>query len=216
MTDPTQELPLENFPKPTLYRLQNSEGQDVRQRTEVTGEPASIAAVFADRNLAEEFSANARDLGMEDFAGCEPATLSSWSELEEFASEGSDYVLVVSTSGTGLFHASDVVHHATESAGGMQFPIYVISDERGESPLILVPSNGEEILMAALFTTPDKARAFRERAAQLELPDGFGEISTPDGLSRHALVARKAGADYAVLDPDSGLSEAIPLEEFIG
>lgn len=182
----------------------------------MAGEPASIVAVFADRALAEEFSANAQELGMDDFAGCEPATLSSWNEIEEFVSDGPDYVLVVTTGGTGLFHASDVVHHAAETAGGMRFPIYVISDERGESPLILVPSNGEEILVAALFTTPDKARAFRQRAPHLELPDGFGEISTHDGLSRHALVARKAGADYAVLDPDSGLSEAIPLGEFIG
>ncbi len=215
MMDPTQELSLENFPKPPIYRLQNAEGHEVWQRTEVSGEPASVAAVFAERNLAEEFSVDARDFGMDDFAGCEPATLSSWNELEEFASDEPDYVLVVTTGGTGLFHTSDVVHHAAENAGEMRFPIYVISDERGESPLILVPSNGEELLVAALFTTPDKARAFRERAPHLDLPDGFGEIPTPDGLRRHALVAQKAGAEYAVLDPDSGLSDAIPLEEFI-
>jgi hypothetical protein len=34
-------------------------------------------------------------------------------------------------------------------------------------------------------------------------------------LRRHALVARQAGAGLAVIDPESGLTEAIPVEELI-
>jgi hypothetical protein len=34
-------------------------------------------------------------------------------------------------------------------------------------------------------------------------------------LRRHALVARQAGALYAVVDPESGLTEAIPIEDLI-
>jgi hypothetical protein len=72
------------------------------------------------------------------------------------------------------------------------------------------------VLVAALFSTPKKTRAFRQRAAHLDLPDSLGKIDNEDGLRRHALVARQAGADYAVVDPESGLTEAIPIEELIG
>jgi hypothetical protein len=34
-------------------------------------------------------------------------------------------------------------------------------------------------------------------------------------LRRHALVAQQAGAGYAVVDPESGLTDAIPIEELI-
>jgi hypothetical protein len=50
----------------------------------------------------------------------------------------------------------------------------------------------------------------------LDLPDGLGKLDDEDGLRRHALVARQAGADYAVVDPEPGLTEAIPIEELIG
>lgn len=213
MTGP--ELSLEDLPNFPLFHLVDAEEREVHQNTEVAGERARVAAVFADRNLAEEFSAGAEAFGMADFAGCEPAELAGWGDLEAFAASGPDYVLVVSTSGTGLFHAGDVARHAADRAGELTFPLYVISDERGEAPLILVPSIGEEVLVAALFTTPEKARAFRESAGHLDLPDGLGEIPTEEGLRRHARVAQKAGAEYAVVDPDSGLSDAIPIEEII-
>jgi hypothetical protein len=93
--------------------------------------------------------------------------------------------------------------------------LYVISDERGEAPLISVETSGEEVLVAALFSSPQKARAFREKASHLDLPDRLGSIEDRGGLSRHALVARQAGAGYAVVDPESGLTEAIPIEELI-
>jgi hypothetical protein len=71
-------------------------------------------------------------------------------------------------------------------------------------------------MVAALFSSPEKARAFRERAAHLNLPDKLGTIGDAGGLRRHALVARQAGADYAVIDPEAGTTEAIPIEELIG
>jgi hypothetical protein len=117
---------------------------------------------------------------------------------------------VVSEAGTGLFHAGDVAQRAAE----IPFPLYVISDERGEAPLISVEA-GNEVLVAALFSSPEKARAFREKASHLDLPDRLGSIEDRDGLRRHALVARQAGAGYAVVNPESGLTEAIPLEELI-
>ena len=72
-----------------------------------------------------------------------------------------------------------------------------------------------EVLVAALFRTPEKVRAFKERADHLDLPDSLGTIDDADGLRRHALVAQQAGADYAVIDPESGITEAIPMEELI-
>jgi hypothetical protein len=122
---------------------------------------------------------------------------------------------VVSGSGTGLFHADDVAIKAAERAREIPLPLYLISDERGEAPLISVETEGGEVLVAALFSTPGKARAFRERATHLDLPGSLGTIEDEDGLRRHALVARQAGADYAVVDPESGLTEAIPVEELI-
>jgi hypothetical protein len=97
----------------------------------------------------------------------------------------------------------------------MPLPLYLMSDERGEAPLISVETGAEEVLVAALFSSPEKARAFREKAAHLDLPESTGSIEDRDGLRRHALVARQAGADYAVIDPESGLTEAIPIEELI-
>ena len=152
---------------------------------------------------------------MEALAGLEPRELADWGTVEVYASSGSDYLLVVSRAGTGLFHAGDVAHHAAEKTGEMPFPLYVFSDERGESPLISVEESGGEILVAALFSSPEKAYAFREKASHLDLPNSFGTIEDADGLRRHALVAQQAGTDYAVMDPGSGLSEAVPLDEFI-
>jgi hypothetical protein len=91
----------------------------------------------------------------------------------------------------------------------------VISDERGEAPLISVDAGGEEVLVAALFSSPERARAFREKASHLHLPDRLGNVEDRDGLRRHALVARQAGADYAVVDPEAGLTEAIPVDDLI-
>jgi hypothetical protein len=71
------------------------------------------------------------------------------------------------------------------------------------------------VLVAALFSVPEKARAFKENASHLNLPDGLATIDDADGLRRHALVARQAGADYAVIDPEAGTIEAIPVEELI-
>jgi hypothetical protein len=122
---------------------------------------------------------------------------------------------VVSERGTGLFHAEDVAQRAAEEAGEIPFPLYVVSDESGEAPLITVETTGEEVLVATLFSSPEKARAFREKASHLSLPDRLGSIEDRDGLRRHALVAQQAGAGYAVVDPESGLTDAIPIEELI-
>jgi hypothetical protein len=124
-------------------------------------------------------------------------------------------VLVISRGGTGLFHAGDVALRAAESAAEIPLPLYLVSDERGEAPLISVETDEGEVLVAALFSTPEKARAFKERATQLDLPNSLGTIDDADGLRRHALVAQQAGADYAVIDPESGITEAIPVEELI-
>jgi hypothetical protein len=102
-----------------------------------------------------------------------------------------------------------------EMAGEIPFPLYLISDERGEAPLISVEVEEGEVLVAALFSSVKKARDFRERAAHLDLPDSLGSIEDRDGLRRHALIAQQAGAVYAVIDPASGLTEAIPVEELI-
>jgi hypothetical protein len=115
--------------------------------------------------------------------------------------------------GTGLFHAGDVAQRAAEEAEKVPLPLYLMSDERGEAPLISVETGGEEVMVAALFSSPERARAFREKASHLDLPDNLGTIEDQDGLRRHALIARQAGADYAVVDPESGLTEAIPIED---
>jgi hypothetical protein len=211
-----RELSLDELPPPPLYRLVNEEGRDALQETEVGSEPATVGVLFSDEELAREFSAGASEHGMDALAGLEPGELGDWGAVKVFATAGEDYVLVISGSGTGLFHASDVAVKAAERAREIPFPLYLISDERGEAPLISVETEEGEVLVAALFSTPEKARAFRQRAAHLDLPDSLGKLDDEDGLRRHALVARQAGADYAVVDPESGLIEAIPIEELIG
>ena len=216
MNGAERELSLDELPRLPLYRLVNKEGRDALQETEVGSEPATVGVLFSDEELAREFSAGASEHGMDALAGLEAGELGDWGAVEVFAAAGEDYVLVISGSGTGLFHASDVAVKAAERAREIPFPLYLISDERGEAPLISVETEEGEVLVAALFSTPEMARAFRQRAAHLELPDSLGKLDDEDGLRRHALVARQAGADYAVVDPESGLTEAIPIEELIG
>jgi hypothetical protein len=211
----TPELTLEDLPRPPLFKLVDAEGEDVFQETEVGGESALVGALFSDRELAGEFSAGAAAHGMEGLSGLDPRRLSDWVSVENFAFSGADFLLVVSEKGAGLFHSGDVAQRAQESAGEMPYPLYMISDERGEAPLISVEVEDGEVLVAALFSSRDKAREFREMATHLDLPDSHGTIEDREGLRRHALVAREAGADYAVIDPASGLTEAIPMEELI-
>ena len=217
MTDPPDELHLKDFPSPPLFKLVSADGRNALQNTEVAGEPASVTALFSNAELAAEFAHEALEFGMPELVGRRPQTLPDWSSVESHAAGGADYVLVVTETGTGLFHADDVARHsserALEQAGEMPFPLYLFADERGESPLISVEDAGGEILVAALFTNPERAHTFRERASHLDLPASLGTIEDRDGLGRHARVAQQAGAAYAVLDPESGLSEAIPLEE---
>ena len=104
---------------------------------------------------------------------------------------------------------------AAERAGEIPLPLYVISDEAGEAPLITVELDEGEILINALFGSPEGARLFRRNASHLNLPDHLGTIEDADGLRRHALVAQQAGATYAVIDPESGLTDAVPIGELI-
>jgi hypothetical protein len=212
---PGRSLSLGELPPPPLFKLAGEGGEDVFEETVVGGEPARVGALFAARNLAEEFSARAEEFGMGALSGLEPTEIEDWRAIGVYAASGEDYVLVISEVGTGLFHAADVAQRAAEEAEEVPLPLYLMSDERGEAPLISVETGGEEVLVAALFSSPEKARAFRERASHLDLPDNLGTIEDRDGLRRHALVARQAGADYAVIDPESGLTEAIPIEEWI-
>jgi hypothetical protein len=213
MDEPGRELRLDELPRPPLFKLVDEEGRDVFEETEVAGEPSTVGALFAARELAEEFSAGM--FGMEALSGLEPEELEGWGAVEVYAASGEDYVLVVSEEGTGLFHAGDVARRVAERAAEMPLPLYILSDERGEAPLISVETGDEEVMVAALFSSPEKARAFRERAAHLGLPDRLGTIDEAEGLRRHALVAQSAGASYVVVDPESGLTEAIPVEELI-
>jgi hypothetical protein len=215
MADTGRELTLDDLPRPPLFKLVDSEGRDVFQETEVGGEGARVGALFSDRELAGEFSAGAAEHAMEDLSGLDPRALSDWSAVEAFALSGTDFVLVVSDRGVGLFHAGDVAQMAEEMAGEIPFPLYMFSDETGEAPLITVEVEEGEVLVAALFSSPENAGDFRERAAHLDLPDSLGTIEDRDGLRRHALVAREAGATYAVVDPASGLTEAIPVQELL-
>lgn len=216
MNDPNRELTLDGLPRPPLYRLADEEGRDVFVEAEVGGEEATVGVLFGDGEIAREFSAGATGHGMEALAGLEPRAVPGWGSVEAFAAAGEDYVLVVSGAGTGLFHAADVAREAAEKARELPLPLYLIADEGGEAPLITVETGGGEVLVAALFSSPEKARAFREGADHLDLPGGLGKVDDADGLRRHALVARRAGADYAVVDPEAGLTEAIPIEELIG
>jgi hypothetical protein len=211
----SRDLRLEEIPPPPLFKLARGGGEDVFEETEVGGEGSRVGALFATWDLAEEFSAGAEQFGMEALSGLEPRRLGDWGAVEVYAASGADYLLVVSEKGTGLFHAGDVARRAAEAVGEIPFPLYVISDERGEAPLISVQTDGEEALVAALFSSPERAGAFRERASHLDLPESLGTIEDRDGLRRHALVAQQAGAAYAVIDPESGLTEAIPVEELI-
>jgi hypothetical protein len=215
MGETGSELTLDDLPYPPLFKLVDPEGRDVFQETEVGGEKAKVCALFSDRELAGEFSAGAAAHGMEDLSGLDPGKLSDWGSVEVFALSGADFVLVVSEKGAGLFHAGDVAQKAEEMAGEISFPLYIISDERGEAPLITVEVEEGEVTVTSLFSSPENARDFRERASHLDLPDSLGTIDDRDGLRRHALVAREAGATYAVIDPASGLTEAIPVGELI-
>jgi len=209
-------LTLGDLPRPPLFRLVDREGRDVLQETEVGGERARVAVLFSDKELAGEFSAGAAEHGMGALAGADPRGLPDWPAVEDFALGGADYVLVVSGEGAGIFHAEDVAGEAARRRDEIPLPLYVISDERGEAPLITVEVEGGEILVAALFGSPERARAFREGAAHLGLPDRLGTIDDAEGLARHALVAREAGAQYAVIDPGTGLTDAVPIEELFG
>jgi hypothetical protein len=215
MSEVARELGFEDLPSPPLFKLVEEDGEDVFEETEVGGEPSKVGALFSSRELAEEFSTGAGEFGLGALGGLGPGELRDWGAVEVYAASGEDYVLVVSERGTGLFHAGDVAQRAAEEAREMPFPLFLMSDERGESPLISVETGGEEMLVAALFSSPEKAHAFREKAPHLDLPDRLGTIEDRDGLRRHALVARQAGADYAVIDPESGLTEAIPVEDLI-
>jgi len=216
MAEPIGELTLGDLPRPPLFRLVDREGRNVLQETEVGGERARVAALFSDRELAGEFSAGAAEHGMEELAGADPRELADWPAVEEFALGGADYVLVVSGRGAGLFHAEDVAGEAARRGDEIPFPLYVISDEGGEAPLLTVEVDGGEVLITALFGSPEGARAFREGAPHLGLPDRLGTIDDAEGLARHALVAREAGAQYAVIDPGTGPTDAVPIEELIG
>ncbi len=219
LDDTTPELTLDDLPRPPFYRLADEEGRDVYAETEVGGEPAKkVGTLLASRELAEEFSVRATEFGMHALAGTVVRELKDWDAVEAYAGGRQDYVVFVSEMGSALFHAGDVARHAAGRAAEVPLPLYLISDEKGEVPLISVETDegggASEVLVAALFSTPEKARAFKEKAAHLDLPDGLGKIDDEDGLRRHALVARRAGADYAVIDPESGATEAIPLEEW--
>ena len=215
MDDVTRELTLDHLPRPPLFKLVGPGGDDIFQETRVGGESALVGALFSDRELAGEFSAGAAAHGMEELFGLDPRQLPDWAAVEAFALSGADYLLVVSEGGAGLFHAEDVAQKTQELAGEIPFPLYLISDEGGEAPLISVEVDDGDVLVAALFSSLQNARDFRERAAHLDLPDSHGTIEDRDGLRRHALVAREAGATFAVVDPVSGLTEAIPIEELI-
>jgi hypothetical protein len=215
MDEMAPELTLNDLPRPPLFKLVDPGGEDVFQETEVGGESALVGALFSDRELAGEFSVGAAAHGMESLSGLDPRPLPDWPSVEDFALSGVAYLLVVSERGAGLFHSEDVAQKAQELAGEIPYPLYMISDERGEAPLISVEVDDGEVLVAALFSSREKAREFRDRAAHLDMPDSHGTIEDRDGLRRHALVARDAGADYAVIDPASGLTEAIPIHELI-
>jgi len=76
------------MPLPPLFKLTDGSGQEVLQDTVVGGEPAKVGALFSTRDLAEEFSGNARDLGMSALSGLEPEELSGWDAIEVYAASG--------------------------------------------------------------------------------------------------------------------------------
>ena len=212
--EPGRELDLEEIPAPPLFKLVNGAGEDVIQEATVEDAPATVGALFASPELAREFSEGAEEYGMEALAGREPQELGDAAAVEAYAgaSPGPEYVLVVAETGTGLFHAADIVAYMT---GGIPFPLYLFVDDEGGSPLISVETGEGELQVAPLFTAAELAHNFKTEAPHLGLPELLGAIEDADGLRRHALVAREAGALYLVLDPQRGESEAIPVEEFI-
>lgn len=213
MGESAPELTLYDLPRPPLFRLVDPGGSEVFQETEVGGDRALVGVLFSDRELAGEFSAGAAAQGMGDLSGLDTRALPDLGAVEVFALSGADYVLVVSERGAGLFHATDVARRVNEMAGEIPFPLYLISDDGGEAPLISVEVEEGEVLVAALFSSQQGARDFRERAVHLGLPGSLGTIEDREGLRRHALIARQAGAIYAVIDPATGLTEAIPIQE---
>ena len=215
MPDPQHELSLREICAPPLYKLVDEGGADVFVAAEVGGEPATVGVLFENEKLARELSEDAEEHGMDALSGLDPSPLAGWGAVGVFALAGGDYVLVVSEGGTGLFYAEDVAHHAAEAAEDMRFPVYILADEQGAAPLITVETDAGEVLVAPLFTSFEKARAFRETARHLDLPDGLGVIDDAGGLVRHSRIAKEAGAEYAVFDPETGLTEAIPIEEMM-
>lgn len=219
MSTPDRELPLGEVPGAPLYRLVDGSGGIALERSEVGGETADVGVLFGSPDLAREFSVGAADFGFPALAGLSPeeAPAGGGYPLPE-----AGYVLVVTGHGTGLFHAEDL---AARIAGAPRdtpsavsgppvpgFPLYLLADEKGESPLISVDEE-DGFLVAALFTSSERAGAFRKRAAHLDLPESLGTIDDSDGLRRHALVAQRAGARYAVIDPEAGETDAITIEE---
>src|SRR5919107_2683754 len=158
MGETERELPMDDLPRPPLFKLVDPEGRNVFQETEVGGERARVGALFSDRELAGEFSTGAAAHGMEDLSGLDPRALSDWSAVESFALSGARYVLLLSERGAGLFHAGDVAQKAEELAGGLPFRLYIISDEGGEAPLVSVEVEEGEVLVAPLFSSPGNAR----------------------------------------------------------
>lgn len=222
MSTPDRELPLDEVPGPPLYRLVDGSGGVALERSEVGGEVADVGVLFGSPDLAREFSEAAAGFGFPALAGLSPeeAPAGGGYPLPE-----AGYVLVVTDQGTGLFHAEDLAARIAEiprdtpsaasEAPVSGFPLYLLADERGESPLISVDDEEGELLVAVLFTSPESARIFLESARDLGVPELLGTIDDADGLRRHALVAQRAGARYAVIDPEAGETEAIPVEDLI-
>lgn len=222
MSTPDRELPLGEVPGPPLYRLVDGSGAAALERSEVGGEVADVGVLFGSPELAREFSEGAAGFGFPALAGLSPeeAPAGGGYPLPE-----AGYVLVVTGRGTGLFHAEDLAARIAEAPRGTPsvasgapvpgFPLYLLADERGESPLISVDDEEGELLVAVLFTSPESARIFLERAQDLGVPELLGTIDDAEGLRRHALVAQRAGARYAVIDPEAGETEAIPVEDLI-
>ena len=189
-----RDLRLAEVPPPPLFKLVGERGEDTFQEAEIGGEWAVVGALFSDRRLAEGFAEEAEGFGMQAMASRAPRELADWGAVQAYALSGQDFVLVISGRGTGLFYAEDLARHAAEGTKEVPLPLYLFSDEGGEAPLISVETDEGEVSVAALFSSPEKARAFREKAAHLDLPEGLGAIEDREGLGRRALVARQGGA----------------------